>query len=94
MLTVDDPAILQALCAEVDEQANFQPVGFEVVNGLRQMDIFKCSPRFDLYHHLAFHKKVHAPPTNFLPKDQGNADRYRSFDVDFPASLLGINPGL
>ncbi len=60
-----DALELQAAAAEIDQQAHLQTIGFKVIDGLRQMDIFQLDHRFDLNHYLVFDKEIHPPVADF-----------------------------
>ncbi len=55
-----DALELQTLCAEVDQQADFHIVRFEVVDGLGKVDIFQLDDGFELDHDQFFDEEVYA----------------------------------
>jgi len=67
MLAVDDAVALQTLCAEIQKQADFQIIRFQVVNCLCEMSIFGSSYRFDFNHDFILYQKIHAACPDFMP---------------------------
>ena len=58
--------VLQAFCAEVEKQANRHVVGFEVVYGLRKVNVLQLDDGFEFDHDDAFHEEVHPADADLL----------------------------
>ena len=57
---------LQAFRAEVDQQADFHIIRFEVVDGLGEVDVFELDDGFEFDHDEFFDEEVHAAGADFL----------------------------
>ena len=57
---------LQAHRAEVDQQADFHIIRFEVVDGLGEVDVFQLDDGFEFDHDEFFDEEVHAAGADFL----------------------------
>lgn len=56
-----DTLELQASRAKIYQQANFRVVGFKIVHGLREVNIFQFNNSFRFNHNAVFDKKISAP---------------------------------
>ena len=58
-LFVGDSLEFEASCAEVDEQANFQVVCLQVVDGLGQVNVFQLNNRLQFHTDYIVYQKIY-----------------------------------